>query len=245
MKGLVYLFDSRSNRRPAPREITDMLSRTMVCLQSRENQAFSLVDLQAELHHRFSPPDSTTAATVVHLDETFELDSVLFCRKGQVFYIARGIYTDDHPGQSGKTGKPADLAMVHHLVGNQHVVNSGEHQRLGLRHLLAADAAGAAMFDLIPGDIEGFVRLCVGAEAHPVCGGKLRHFLDISLEGIELDNQCGVEISLSSIPISAGTSNPTIRLECLLLRVVMFVDPAECGVSYRGDNLGQPRLLWN
>ena len=60
---------------------------------------------------------------------------------------------------------------------------------LGLGHLLAADAAGAAKFDLQLRHIDRLVHLAVHAVAHAVSLCVVAHLLDVALERIEIEHQ--------------------------------------------------------
>ena len=77
------------------------------------------------------------------------------------------------------------------LVRDQDVGDAGAGESLGFRDLLAADAARAAVVDLVARDIRGFVHLAVDAQAHAGVLGGAAHGGDIALEGVEVDDQRG------------------------------------------------------
>ncbi len=86
--------------------------------------------------------------------------------------------------------EPRELRGTHHLVAHQDVGNAAPGQRLGLRHLLHALADRAARH-LQPGDHRRLVGLGMRPQLRPGRRKQFRHVVEIGLERIEVDQQCG------------------------------------------------------
>jgi GNAT superfamily N-acetyltransferase len=106
----------------------------------------------------------------------------------------------------GHARQPVDLGRVAHLVGHQHVLDAAAGEDLGLGHLLAADAAGAAQFHLKLGHVDRLVHLAVHPVAHAVGLGVVAHLLDVALQRVEVEDKAGRLDLASAMPGRAGMS---------------------------------------
>ena len=117
--------------------------------------------------------------------------------------VAGVVGADGDLGDVGQGGEAGELGVADDLVADEDVGNAAPGQDLGLADLLDALADGAGG-DLAMGDDGGFMRLGVGAEAS--AGGRQQrlHAGEVVLEGVEVEEQCGVSTSSSRMPGWAG-----------------------------------------
>ena len=76
------------------------------------------------------------------------------------------------------------------LVADHHVGHAAVHQRLGLRHLLAAHADRAALH-LDQRDLRALVALRMGPDANVAAGERAIQGVEVVLEGVEIEQQGG------------------------------------------------------
>jgi hypothetical protein len=165
------------------------------------------VDGLGDLHHFWRRRHAAAARAAVDLDEALDLGAVLLRGRrqvGDVFHVVDA--ADGARAELGHARQPVDLGRIADLVGHQHVLDAAAGEDLGLGHLLAADAAGAAQFDLQLGHVHRFVHLAVHPVAHAMGLGVVAHLLDVALQRVEVEDRQGVWISPSAMPGRAGMS---------------------------------------
>ena len=127
-----------------------------------------------------------------HVDLDQHLDPHAFgARRGvQIGYVARVVGQNADLGLAHKSGEARKFLLSHDLVRHEHVGDTARDQRLGLAHLLAAHA-DRPRGDLRPGDLGALVALRVRAQAHAAALHRVRHALEVALEGIQIENERG------------------------------------------------------
>jgi hypothetical protein len=111
----------------------------------------------------------------------------------------RGRQVGDHAGivdqhadgrGLGQQGQPGDLRRRHDLIGDENIGDPRRDERGGLVHFLATDADRATA-DLGFGDIGTLVRLGMRAQGEARSAHGIRHQVEVVLECVEIDDQCG------------------------------------------------------
>ncbi len=150
------------------------------------------VDGLGDLHHRRRRRHAAASRATVDLHQALDLGPVLLRRRGQVRHVGDIIDAADRARtQFGHPGQAVDLLRVADLVRHQHVLDAAAGEDLRLAHLLAADAAGAAKFDLQLRHVHRLVHLAVHAVPHPVGLGVIAHLADVALQRVEVEHEAG------------------------------------------------------
>jgi hypothetical protein len=134
-----------------------MLSRAVIGLQAGKCQPLGCFDCLCKCYHRGPAVHATSLAPTIDFGETFHNHTPPDGGRRQSTDIAGIINADNNPYSSNQSRDAFNLARVGDLVGNQDVCNAFRDKCLCIRHLLAANPASSAMFQLISSYICGFV----------------------------------------------------------------------------------------
>jgi GNAT superfamily N-acetyltransferase len=150
------------------------------------------VDGLGDFHHFGRRRHAAAPGAAVDLHEALDLGAVLLRSRRQVGHIFHVVdAADGARAELGHARQTVDLGRVADLVGHQHVLDAAAGEDLGLGNLLAADAAGAAQFDLQLGHVDGLVHLAVHPVAHAMGLGVVAHLLDVALQRVEVEDEAG------------------------------------------------------
>src|SRR6266571_3188868 len=174
------------NRSASLREGTNMLRAAVIGLQARKAKLFRLRDFFRQSERRLAGRDPAAAHADLELDIYVELR----IRTAQRCDVLGIVDADADLSPSRELREPRDLLRADHFVRNQHVADAALDHRLGLRHLLAADA-DRARGNLAPGNLGAFVRLGVWTHANGTALQAVLQREKIFLESIEIEKQSG------------------------------------------------------
>ena len=120
--------------------------------------------------------------------------------------IARGI-VDEHADRRllRERREARELGGADDLVGDEHVADARGDERLRLADFLAADAGGPAL-DLQLGDRGALVRLRVRAQRDARAVRRVRHQVEVALEGVEVDDERGRVDVVDGVADAGGDS---------------------------------------
>ncbi|MFN8631836.1 MAG: hypothetical protein U0838_16415 [Chloroflexota bacterium] len=93
-------------------------------------------------------------------------------------------------GVAGEGGDAREFGVADHLVGDEEIIDPGREHGFRLAHGRARDAdRGAA--ELAPRELRGPVGLDVGPDRLPRPLEELCHGVDVRVEDVEVDHECG------------------------------------------------------
>ncbi len=164
-----------------------MLRAAVIGLQAGEAQVRRRLDRAGKRERGFARRDAAAAHADLELDVGVDRGAGARGRRLDVTRIARIVDADADLRALGERGEALELARADDLVRDQHVRDAALHERLGLRHLLAAHPDRASR-DLAFRDLRAFVRLGVRAHAHAP-RDRVGKALEIRLESVEIDDQ--------------------------------------------------------
>jgi hypothetical protein len=147
-----------------------MLSRALVGLNSGELQAFAGVDFLCDGKRRGTWFNPASACADINFHQTFKAVSMPDGCGCKFIDVTRIIDADQYPCASGEPGQAINLVWIHDLVRQHYVADTAGDHNLRFSHLLAADATGATMLDLVARNIDRFVGLAMRAQAYPGTG---------------------------------------------------------------------------
>ena len=165
-----------------------MLRAAVIGLQPAEFQARRIRDAARERGRLLAGRDAAALHADVDLDQGAQLDAeILRHARGRVDLLGR-VEAQRDRRILRERGKAAQLALTDNLIADQDVLHAAAHQRFRLADLLHA-LADRAVRDLPQRDRGRFVRLGMRTHAHAGRAGKLRHFRDVAVERVEVDDQ--------------------------------------------------------
>jgi hypothetical protein len=169
-----------------------MLGRAVVCLQAGEVQMLLLADelCQADcrLARRHAAPFGADVDFDQHVERRIAGAAARFIasachRLFESRHLLRIVDANRDPRSLSERRHARHLRGSDDLIGDQHIANAAVDQRLGLAHLLAADADGA-MGDLGERDRRALMRLGMRTKPTGKVGDRLLHQPQVRLEGV-------------------------------------------------------------
>ncbi len=175
---------------------SQVLGPAMVGMQAGEVQPCMAGDRLRERHRRLARRHAAAALADVDLDEHVDPGAVRAGRVhgfGQAGDALRAVHGDgEAPAACGELLRQAchaqQLGRRDHLVADVDVRHAAGGERLGLRDLLHAGAAGTGLLQA-QRQLGALVHLRVGAPAHLVLAREIGHALDVALHGVEVHDR--------------------------------------------------------
>jgi hypothetical protein len=178
----------------------DVLGLAVIGLQPREPQGRVLADLVHQVHRRAARRHA--AAAVAHVDLHKNVDHRCRTPVGRPRVVHRLRQPADalravHGNRElaalggraiGQRRNARQLGRGDHFVADIDVVDAAGHHRLRLGGLLHAHAHSARLH-LQPGQRRALVHLGVGAPAHVVLFGKVRHARQVAVHRVQVDDE--------------------------------------------------------
>ena len=165
-----------------------MLRAAVIGLQPAEFQARRIGDAARKRGRILARPDAAALHADVDLDQGAQFDAeILRHPRGRIDLLGR-VEAERDRRILRERGKAAQLAITDNLIADQDVLHAAAHQRFRLADLLHA-LADRAVRDLPQRNGGRFVRLGMRTDANAGRAGKLRHFRDVAVEGVEVDDE--------------------------------------------------------
>ena len=144
-----------------------MLRCALVRLQPGEFKAGAGGNFLPDCKRRDTGFDTAAARAAIDFDQAFYLDAMTLRGRGQSFDVGRVVDANQDARGLCEPRQAINFARIGHLVRHHDIVDAARNHDFGLGDLLTADAAGAAMFDLVVRDIHRLVCFGVRTMPHP------------------------------------------------------------------------------